>query len=66
MKSKLTPKGKLELGKWRKLGEGFSGRRIYLSESRGMRLCSMFGELAGAKDECEEVSGVMAGEIHRK
>lgn len=31
-----------------------------------MRLHDTFAELARAKDDCEKVSGVMAGEAHRR
>ena len=40
----------------------FRPRNLSFCKHRGMRLHDMFGELARAEDECEEVSGVLAGE----
>lgn len=45
---------------------GISGRGTCLSEITEGCDCDMFGELTRAKDECEEVSEDIAGEVHRR
>lgn len=40
----------------------FRQRNLSFCRHRGIRLHDMFGELARVEDECEEVSGVLAGE----
>lgn len=51
--------------KGRNQGKDFRQRYLLLWKHRGMRLCNILGELARTKDESEEVSEVIAGEVHK-